>query len=171
MIVAALSSALGLFGGILPDIMKEVRETRDHGRQIAMLKAQSDYKMKELDYQRETKLAEFDMDAVLEQLKAQTEQMKHIYEAQKPIGNSFVDGWNASIRPATATFLMILFVAASSAFGWGVIEKFRADEIDIIIASEMFLGGIVGEAIQAVLGYLFGYRTSGAVKRLVRGRG
>lgn len=37
MIISLISSVLGMAGGLLPDIFKEIRESREHAREIARM--------------------------------------------------------------------------------------------------------------------------------------
>lgn len=167
MITALISTVLGLVGGVLPDIMKEIKDSREHGREVERMQLQSELQLKLLEAQSQVKIAEVDANLVVEQIRAQGEQMKALVEAQKPTGVKWVDGFNSFIRPATAALMMILFFGIASLFSYSVI--LRTVEIGpagFEVAAQVIWGSMVGEAIQAVLGYLFGYRTSKTLTRL-----
>jgi hypothetical protein len=46
MITAMISTILGMVGGVLPDIMKEVRDSRSASREIEFLRMQAELQMK-----------------------------------------------------------------------------------------------------------------------------
>jgi hypothetical protein len=171
MIISLISSVLGMFGGLLPDIFKEIKASREHGRELERLDKQAELQLKMLQAQTDAKLAEIDANVVVEEMKAFGEQMKAIYAAQKPTGIKWVDGFNAMIRPATAAALMLLFVFTAGAYTWSLIGA-----IDLSIPddwgrlSTAIWGSLVGDSIQAVLGYLFGYRTTSTTVQAIRSR-
>lgn len=173
MITALISGLFGLANAFLPDVFgmfkkkqeaAERREERAH--EILMLEKQAEIQVK-LGQQRveEVKVGGI-MDAVREELKYQGEQMKAIYAAQKPIGVKWVDVWNAALRPFAVTCTTLIFVAACSFIMYGVVIQLTKGEIGAYEAGGVILGGILGEFIQAVWGYLFGYRGGLKVKEM-----
>lgn len=95
--------------------------------------------------------------------------MSEIYQQQAPIGIRWVDAWNASLRPFACSLIIVLFIAVAAAFVWGVIGDTDFSQGDSMVrAAEVIWASLVGEAIQAVLGYLFGYRSAAKVRELVR---
>ncbi len=163
---AAISTILGIFGGLLPDIWKEVRESRDHARQLELMQMQSELQLKMLDKQLDGKLAEIQANLVIEEVRAFGEQMKAIYKQQAPVGVKWIDGFNALIRPATCAALVLLFLFISGAFTYGVISR-----MDLTLPEDwanlatILLGSFIGDAIGGALGYLFGYRTTSSLVR------
>ncbi|MGA1023451.1 MAG: hypothetical protein ACO3S8_01965 [Aquiluna sp.] len=167
MITALISTVLGIFGGIVPDIMKEVRESREHDREVERMKLQSDLQLKLLQVQAQVKLEETDANLVVEQIKASGEQMRAILEAQKPVQIPWIDGFNALIRPATAALMMLLFFVISALYSYAIIDRAIAiGPAGFEVAATAIWGSLVGEAIQAVLGFLFGYRSTRSLVRL-----
>ena len=160
MIVSLISSALGMVGGLLPDVFKEIRESREHARELARLDKQAELQLKLLAAQTDARLAEIEGNTYVEEMRAFGEQMKAIYAAQGPVGIAFVDGFNALIRPTTATLIMALFVGTAGVFIFGVTDKMVAGAITPEQAAAVIWGSLVGDAIQAVLGFLFGYRST-----------
>lgn len=160
MITALISAVTGMVGGLLPDLMKEILETREHARQLEMMKATSELQREQMQLRSKYRMAELDAEMIVEEVKALGEQMKAIYETQKPIGVKWVDAWNATIRPATASAVMALFVAVAALYCGGVVWKMWHGEIDVFTAVDMVWASLVGEAIQGVLGFLFGYRST-----------
>lgn len=167
MITALISTVLGILGGVVPDIMKEVRESREHDREVERMRLQSDLQLKLLQVQAQVKLEETDANLVVEQIKASGEQMKAILESQRPVQIPWIDGFNALIRPATAALMMCLFFAVATLYSYAIIDRAVAiGPAGFEIAAQAIWGSLVGEAIQAVLGFLFGYRTTRSLARL-----
>lgn len=168
MIVSLISSALGMVGGLLPDIFREVRESREHARELARMDRQAELQAKLLAARTDAKLAEIEGNVYVEEMRAFAEQMKSIYAAQQATGVAFVDGFNAMIRPATATLIMLLFVVTAGVFIFGVTQKMAVGAITPEQAAEVIWGSLVGDAIQAVLGFLFGYRSTRSMASRLR---
>ena len=158
MIVSLISSALGMLGGLLPDIFKEIRDSREHDRELERMDKQAELQVKLLQHQTDAKLAEIEGNVYVEEMRAFKQQMKSIYEAQKPTGIAFVDGFNAMVRPTTAALIMVLFVLTAGVFIFGVTEKMMAGSVTPEQAAVVIWGSLVGRAIEGVLGFLFGYR-------------
>lgn len=160
MIISLISSALGMAGGLLPDIMKEVRESREHTRELARMDKTAELQLKMLEAKTDAKLAEVEGQVYVEEMKAFGRQMEAIYKAQQPVGIKWVDGFNAMIRPTTAMLLMLMFVVTAGMYITSVLAQFGNGLIDLKGASEIIWGSLIGDAIQAVLGFLFGYRST-----------
>ncbi len=161
MIISLISSVLGMAGGLLPDIFKEIRESREHAREIARMDKQAELQLKLLAGRTDAKLAEIEGNVQVEEMRAFRAQMKSIYEQQGPIGVKWVDAWNAALRPFVITGTAILFFIVAGMFSFGAImdQPHLADTANVIWAS------LVGDAIQAVWGYLFGYRSSAKLRQ------
>lgn len=160
MITALVSSVLGLVGGLLPEIFKEIRDSREHSRELERMEKTSELQLKMLAKKTDAKLAEIDASVVVEEMRAFRSQMENIYDAQKPVGVKWVDAFNALIRPLTAAALMVLFMAVSVPYCWDIIKHAYMGGITWDQASKSIWGSLVGEAIQGVLGFLFGYRST-----------
>lgn len=168
MIVSLVSSVLGMAGGLLPDLAKEWIAGREHDRELARMEKQSELQIRLLERQTDAKLAEIEGNVVVEEMRAFRDQMTAIYEQQKPIGIKWVDGFNALIRPTTAMLLMLMFVGTAGMYVTDVLAQFGNGIINLKGASEIIWGSLVGDAIQAVLGYLFGYRSTMKVREMTR---
>lgn len=164
MITALISSGLGLLGGLLPDIFREIRDSREHGRELERLDKQAELQVRLLSHKTDAKLAEIEGNVFVEEMRAFRAQMSEIYKSQAPIGVRWVDGWNACLRPFASTIIILLFTWIAALFVWGM----YFDRPHLADVSTLVWGSLVGEAIQAVLGYLFGYRSTAAVKRLLK---
>ena len=160
---ALISSVLGMVGGLLPDLLKEVRDSREHKRELERMQVNADLQLKMLEKQTDAKLAEIDAGVVVEEMKAFRAQMENIYKSQAPVGNKWIDGFNALIRPLTAFNLMALFILVALIYCWALFRQYYNGNMDATVFAETIWGSLVGQAIQAVLGYLFGYRSTRTV--------
>ena len=160
MIISLISSAMGMVGGLVPDIFKEVRETLEYSRELVRMDKTAELQLKMLDAKTDAKLAEVEGQVYVEEMKAFGKQMEAIYRAQQSVGIKWVDGFNAVIRPATAMLLMLMFVITGGMYITAVLQQFSNGVLDLKGASEIIWGSLVGDAIQAVLGFLFGYRST-----------
>lgn len=158
MITALVSTILGIVGGAIPKLIGIFERKQAHTQEVELRKL--DMEMTTL----RTKLAiqEIDAEAFVEEMKAFRDQLKSIYSSEVALskGHPFISGFNALIRPTTAAVVMLLFVGTSIAYSWGVIEMATNGVIGYTDVATLIWGSLVGEAIQAVLGYLFGYRTT-----------
>jgi hypothetical protein len=169
MITALISSGLGIFGGLVPDLFREFRESREHFREIERLDKQAELQIRLLDHRTDAKLAEIEGNVYVEEMRAFRTQMSEIYRQQAPIGIGWVDSWNAALRPFACSLIIVLFVVVAAAFVWGVIADTNFAQGDSLVrAAKVIWTSLVGEAIQAVLGYLFGYRSAAKVRDRVR---
>lgn len=168
MITALVSTVLGMVGGLLPDIFKEIRETREHDREMDRMQKTSDLQMRLLEKQGDIKLAEIDANSVVEEMRAFRAQMENIYKSQAPIGIKWVDAWNAALRPGAVTIIMCVFTLATTMYCAAVIQMWWDGMLGMNEAAQELFKGLVGEAIQATLGYLFGYRSARAVRASVK---
>ena len=158
MIISAVSALMGIAGGLLPDIMKEVVASREHSRELERMDKSSELALKMLDKQTDGKLAELDANVVVEEMRAFGKQMANIYKLQQPTGIKFVDGFNAMLRPTCALLIMVMFFIIAGLYAYGVISEMGASNMTVV--AQVLWGSLIGDAIQAVLGFLFGYRTT-----------
>ncbi|MCV0371065.1 hypothetical protein [Filomicrobium sp.] len=147
MLTALISALTGLVSGIVPDVLKEVRDSRDHVREMDLIRLQHDLQMARLQAEAGSKLEAAETGIVAEEIRAFRESLTAIVETQgRPTGIAWVDGLNAVLRPLTAGVLIVLLVFVALGF---------SSVIDHAAFSALFI-----EAVQAVLGFLFGYRSS-----------
>jgi hypothetical protein len=161
MLTAFVSTILGLVGGILPDVVKEVRDTRNATREREFLKLQATLALEAAKATADAKLREIDASLFVEEAKAFREHLTAILESQnKPSGVVWIDGVNAIIRPATAALMMLLFAWTAVVFINGVMDQLGAGKVDGQMAATLIWNSLIGEAILATLGFLFGYRSA-----------
>tara|TARA_Y100000310_G_scaffold246375_1_gene251658 strand:- start:18036 stop:18449 length:414 start_codon:yes stop_codon:yes gene_type:complete len=137
-----------MVGGVIPDLVKEFKDSRQHKRDL------------------ETRKATANIALETEEVKGYLAQMKSIIKTQGKIINiPFVDAFNALLRPVTASMIMLLFMATAGMYVYVVLGQVFAGELAMEVAATIIWGSLVGDSIQAVLGFLFGYRsTKGRIK-------
>lgn len=177
MITALVSMFSGLVSGSVPGLLKEWQAGREHKRETEMLNIQTTLQIKlavenrtlrlaELDKEMdlakidgETRLAEFDRKLEMVAYDAQTAIAK---ASMKPIGITWVDSWNASMRPFAVTIIIALFAVLAFWYAYNIFQVMpkltTIDDVDTV--AKLLWGSLIGEAIQAVLGFLFGYRSA-----------
>lgn len=165
MITALISSALGIFGGLVPDIMKEVKATREHKREIDMIQVQADTQVKLVSANLDAKLREMEGNIFVEEMRGFRAQMENIYKQQmRPSGVKWIDGFNSFVRPFAVFTAWIMFLIIGGMYSYWIIQI----SPDAGSAAQALWGSMVGEVIQAVVGYLFGYRTSSSAAQAIR---
>jgi hypothetical protein len=161
MITAMISTILGMVGGVLPDIMKEVRDSRSASREIEFLRMQAELQMKVAAVNADARLREIDAGIVSQEMQATREHLTAIIEAQaKPTGIKWIDGYNAVLRPMCTTLIILLFMGTAIPFVWAVLSQMSAGAITAVQMANIIWGSMVGESILGVLGFLFGARSS-----------
>ena len=157
---ALISTLLGFLGGALPDLLKEVRDSRNHARELDFLRQSHEMQLERARLEAGSKLREGEANLAAEEVRAMREHLTSIIEAQaKPTGVAWIDGLNAVLRPVAAIFILVLFVATAGGFVSSVLSSYSAGEIKSAKeVAEVIWGSLVGFSIEAVLGFLFGAR-------------
>lgn len=115
--------------------------------------------MERLEKNADMKIREAETAYAVEEMKAFASQLTTIIENQaKPSGYRWIDGFNALVRPAVSAGVMFLFFAVSFVYTTALVSQFMKGTIDANTLSVAVWGSMVGEGIQAVLGFLFGYK-------------
>lgn len=161
-IAALISTILGFVGGILPDVMREIRDANASKREIAFLKAQHEMQLERMKSEAGSRLREAEAGLVAEEVRAMREHLTAIIETQgRPTGVPWIDAFNAVLRPMATVLILILFLATAGAFVASVIGQYRAGQIaDAKTLAEVVWGSMIGLAIEGVLGFLFGVRSA-----------
>lgn len=158
-LTALLSLISGLVTALVPDIMKEIKDSRASTREREFLKLQHQLELERLDKNAEMKIREAETTYAIEEMKAFASQLTSIIENQaKPTGYKWIDGFNGLIRPAVSAGVMVLFFAVSIIYVTALITAFKAGLITYDQLMTATWSSMVGEGIQAVLGFLFGYK-------------
>lgn len=161
MLTAAVSTILGMIGGALPDVIKEVRDTRNATREREFLRLQHTLTLEAAKVTADAKLREIDASVFVEEAKAFREHLTAILESQnRPTGIVWIDGFNAILRPACVALIMVLFMMTAVPFVWAVIGQYADGKLSSDVMAATIWSSLVGESILAVMGYLFGYRST-----------
>ncbi len=161
MITALISSIVGLVGGAVPDVLKEWRESRDHQREKEFLVLQNELQLKRLEAGLEGKIQERESELMAEEVRATREHLTAIIESQaRPTGIAWIDNFNSLLRPVVSLLIIVLFMFTAVCFVSGVLTQYAAGGMTPVDLATTIWGSLVGESILAVLGFLFGYRSS-----------
>lgn len=167
MLTALLSLIGGLVTNLMPDILKEVRDSRASTREREFLKLTHQFEMERLKAQVDGKIRESESAIIAEEVRATRETLTAIIENQmRPTGNKFIDGYNALIRPVVATGVTLLFFWVAIEYTTAAVGQFGAGKIDMVGLHTAIWGSMVGEAIMAVLAFLFGLRGAGTLRNI-----
>lgn len=154
MIAFALSNLVGGLMGVVPDIMKEIRDTRNHGRELEFLKAQA-------ELTRDTKRIEMDGAVLHEEMKATREHLTAIIETQaRPTGLVWLDAFNSLLRPVCTSLVMGLMVYVTLTYTWAIAARYYAGAIPAEQFMTLIQAGFIGTMFEGVLGFLYGYRST-----------
>lgn len=161
MIVAAIANLAGGFLGLAPDILKEWRAGREHARELAHMEKLAEIQRETAKQANDARMRETDAGIVREEMQATRAQLTAVIEAQaKPTGIAWVDAFNALLRPACTSAIMLIFFWVTVVFVHAIVSKYSAGEIDAEAMAKLIFGSAVGESFQAVLGFLYGYRST-----------
>lgn len=156
MLTALVSTIVGLLSGIAPSLIKEWGTSREFDREMSMLEMQTELQLRIAERHGETRVAEMDREVDIAGYDASAK----IAEASLRVtGVGWVDAWNAMLRPFAVTVIIILFAVMASFYTYAVLSSVESLD-DTMFAVELLWGSLIGESIQAVLGFLFGYRSS-----------
>lgn len=151
MITALISAVTGLLSGVVPDVMKEIKDTRAHKREVEFLQINQKLALERAQHEASVKIEEARSREAVAEIEANEKQFQAMMaQAMQPTGVAWVDTLNAAIRPLTSIIFLILFAGGLVAYTFG------------ITANDAFgatMTGLFGEAVTAVLGYMFGFRS------------
>jgi hypothetical protein len=158
MLTALFSAITGLLSGVVPDILKEIKDSRAASREITFLKLNHELTLERAKVEAGAKLEESHSQRITAELNATKEQIVAIVTAQAhATGIMWIDGFNALIRPLTALTFIGLFAIALGSYSLGFTH-------DAAFGSAMT--GLFSEGILATLGFTFGYRSVSSGKKL-----
>lgn len=151
MITALISLVSGLFSGVLPEVVKEIKDTRAHGREMEFLQLNQKLVLERAAHETAVKIEETRTNREIAEIQENERNFESLMrQAMTPVGIGWIDGLNAAVRPLTAIAFMLLFVVGVSAFIFG----FGTQDASFATA----MSGLFSEAIQATLGFMFGSR-------------
>lgn len=159
-IAALISTIVGLISGAIPKAFETFNKHQDHKRDMAVREAEM--RFRELDHklamervkaEAAVKLDETYYQAATEEAKAAGERMIEMIRQQfSPTGTGWIDSFNAIVRPACALVILAMFAVAVLSYMFG------ASTINVDFAKSM--AGLFTLSVEAVLGFVFGYRSA-----------
>jgi hypothetical protein len=164
--IALISALLGAGAVLAPPILHEVTVARAHRRELERLRLAS-----------ELRRAEGDEGAAEPAKRPRTKRKAATHAgpreaAPAETGSGFreIDRLNALLAPVVAYAILALFVIVALFYSFAIVEKYREGRIpELIDVSRAIWDSMVGDVVQAVLGYLFGFHlTRVAVDRFAR---
>ena len=151
MLTALISAITGLLSGVVPDVMKEIKDTRAHKREVEFLQLNQQLVLERARHEASVKIEEAQSQQAVAEIAANEKQFQALMsQAMTPTGVPWIDTMNAAIRPITSIVFILLFAGGLVAYTAGLTSN------DAFGAS---MTGLFGEAITAVIGYMFGYRS------------
>lgn len=158
MITALVSAITGLVSGIVPDILKEVRDSRQASREMEFLKLNHQLTLERAKAEAGARLDEAEINMLTASIAATRDQIVAIVTEQaKPTGIAWIDGFNALLRPTTALIFVLMFAIGLCGYSFGLVHN---DNFGLVMS------GLFAEAIQAVLGFMFGARAVAHSKKV-----
>lgn len=162
-ITLLLSTLLGKVAGLIPDLFTEYKESKEFQREKELLTLQTELQIKLATSKVEGRIAELDMEMQIEGFKQESLMLANqtklaTVQMQTVTGNKWIDGFNAVLRPVFVFAVMILFMVTAGMFVIGVMGDASTSlqqKADLI-----WNGSLIGMSIEAVIGFLFGYRSS-----------
>lgn len=152
-ITSIIAAIAGAINGLLPDLIKEFRDSRDAQRERDGILLQHRLELERLDKQAAMKISEATALASAEASKAaaaeaaawaETQKAFYASAAAQPTGIVWIDALNAVLRPACVVLYLALFGLA----GLGIVD---------MVPKETF-APLFTEAFVAIFSYLFVYR-------------
>ena len=104
MLTALISLISGIVTGAVPEILKEIRESREAKREREWLELNHRLQMEREKAGAEDKMRLAEANLAAEEIRAMREHLTAIVEAHaQPTGIKWIDGFNALLRPAAST--------------------------------------------------------------------
>lgn len=155
MIVGAISAIFGAVSGLLPDILKEWKAGREQAREIEHAQKMAEIQRDAAKANGDARLQEIDGTIARDQVAA----LKALIEAQaRPTGILWVDAWNACIRPAAASAMLVLFFVVAAVYVGVVVGQVFEGAIDAQTMAQLIFGSMVGDLFMAWAAFMWGAR-------------
>jgi hypothetical protein len=159
MITALVSAVTGILSGLAPDLLKEFKESRAHKREIEFTTLNHQLALERAKMEVSAKLEESREDSFRAEVSAAKEQLITAITVQGSYhtGIAWIDGFNALIRPMTALIFVFMFAVGLCGYSFGLVHN------DAFGTS---LIALFSEAVQAVIGFMFGARAVASSKKM-----
>lgn len=160
-LTSAIATLLGAICGWMPDVFKEIRDSRNHTRELAHMDKVAEIQMRTAQATADARMREAEAGLLMEEFKSWKEQSLAIIEAQaKPTGIVWIDAFNALLRPACTAMMLVLFFVMSGAYAWSLLVQFASNQITAEQMQTLLWAGPIGDMMAGVMGFLYGYRST-----------
>jgi hypothetical protein len=166
MITSLIATILGMVGGLLPDVLKEVRDSRNAAREIELLRVQAELQLEAAKANADSKLREVEAGMFAQEMASTREYLGKLWESQaKPTGIKWLDEFNGALRPTFVSLCMILFAIGAVPFMVSMLQEHAAGTINAIQMADAMRASIFGEGILGSIFYLLGYRSAPSLRK------
>jgi hypothetical protein len=158
MITALISAITGLLSGVVPDLLREFKDTRAHARELEFTRLNHQLALDRVKLEVGAKLEESQSQMFMAEVAAAKESLVAAITAQASYktGVAWIDGFNALVRPTTALVFVFMFAVGLCGYSFGLVHN---------DAFGTQLVALFGEAVQAVIGFMFGSRAVASTKK------
>ena len=140
-----MSALLTFLGGsafrmVWGEVSAFIKNRQEHAQEIEMIKIQADIEAAKHERLQEALKVQHSMGIQTVQVQAEADLSRidaegfytAVESSNKPSGVLWVDGWNAAIRPAAATIVILLWVMALNRAGF-VMSDFDKELVGVIL--------------------------------------
>lgn len=161
-ITLLISTLVGKLAGVIPDFFSEWKAGREHKRELELMEQQTELQIRLADKKIEQRTAELDAEMLMAGMQAESQMLENqaalaVEQLKTKTGIKWIDGLNALLRPLFTLAIMALFVVTSGMFVYDVIVN---SDLPMQAKATIIWGSLVGQSIEAVIGFLYGYRST-----------
>lgn len=162
---AIISPLVGTLSSLLPTLIKEWTDTRAAKRDLTMQEKMHEWQLEAMKVQAEFKLEVQEQNASIAEISAaNTELMAAMQQFGTPTGWSISDFMASLVRPLALLGIMGLFFWISYDYCQIAFDAYKAKKLTIDQLSGAIFGSLIGESIEAFLGFLLGYHATNKAK-------
>jgi hypothetical protein len=150
-----ISAVVGMVSGSVPKLINMAESRQDHMQSLELLRVQNELQLTIMEREKAERTDATTARLVVEEMQAMREQMLTLTQPRFHVtGTQWLDTFNAFIRPTTTAILLAMFLLGLIAYWFGI------GSVNPEFGGQ--LGALFVVAVEAILGYFFGYR--GVVK-------
>lgn len=162
---AIISPLIGTLSSLLPSLLKEWTETRAANRETAMLEKMHRWQIESAKVQAEFKLEVQEQNATIAEIQAANSELTlAMQQFATPTGWSISDFMSSLVRPLALLGIMGVFFWISYEFCHVAFDAYKAKKLTIDQLSGAIFGSLIGQSIEAFLGFLLGYHATNKLK-------
>lgn len=162
---AIISPLIGTLSSLLPSLLKEWTETRAAKRDLTMQEKMHEWQIEAMKAQAEFKLEVQEQNASIAEIQAANSELTlAMQQFATPTGWSISDFMASLVRPMALLGIMGIFFWISYEFCQVAFDAYKAKKMTIDQLSGAIFGSLIGQSIEAFLGFLLGYHATNKVK-------